>query len=146
MINRITLLGRLTKDPELHKTQSDVSVVSFTVAVPRPRVRDTTDFIECTAWRQAAEFLCEFGHKGSLVSVDGNLTQREFDNKDGVHVKTYNVLVENLSVFDTVSRKPMSDDGSTPPAASKPDRRSSSAKNAPEYTSYTGDVEDDLPF
>ena len=57
-MNSINLVGRLTADPELKTTQSGISVCTFSLAVNRPRVKDTTDFINCVAWRQSAEYLC----------------------------------------------------------------------------------------
>ena len=82
-MNNITMTGRLTATPELKTTQSGIAVCSFTLAVKRPRTKDETDFIPCNAWRQSAEFLCNYGTKGSMVGVTGSLTSRKWQDKDG---------------------------------------------------------------
>ena len=84
-MNSINLVGRLTADPELKTTQSGISVCTFSLAVNRPRVKDTTDFINCVAWRQSAEYLCNYGRKGNLVAVSGVLTSRKYDDSNGNH-------------------------------------------------------------
>ena len=81
MLNHITIMGRLTKDPELRTTQSNVSVCSFTVACDRDFGQGNdraTDFIECVAWRQGAEFVKNYFSKGSMIIVDGRLQSRLF--------------------------------------------------------------------
>ena len=80
-MNRIVLSGRLTKDPILRKTKSDVSVCSFRVAVKRPGTKDKTDFHNCIAWRETAEFICKYFSKGKWIEVDGKLINDTY--KDG---------------------------------------------------------------
>lgn len=98
-MNICAIVGRLTADPELKTTNGGLSVCSFTLAVKRPHVKDTTDFIYCVVWRQSAEYLCNYGHKGDTVEVTGALTCREWDDKDGNKRKTFEVIVDNLRVY-----------------------------------------------
>ena len=85
MLNRCTISGRLTRDPELKYTQAQVPVVSFSVAVDRDFVRQgeqrETDFLNVVAWRSTAEFVAKWFHKGSLVTIDGKLQTRRWEDK-----------------------------------------------------------------
>ena len=107
MINRVTLEGRLTKDPELKKTQSGTDVCMFTLAVDRNSSkqkddnRQTADFISCVAWKQSAEYLSAFGNKGSLVVLEGRIQTRNYDGSDGKRVYVTEVVAERLSVHNT---------------------------------------------
>ena len=88
MLNHITLMGRLTRDPELRYTQSQIPVASFRIAVDRDYGgRDggerQTDFIDIVAWRQTAEFICKYFRKGKELAVEGRLSTRESDDRDG---------------------------------------------------------------
>lgn len=100
-MNSCNLVGRLTHDPELKATPNGVSVCSFSIAVNRPRVKDTTDFLNCVVWRQGAEYLAKFGHKGSLVAVSGTLTSRNFEDKNGNKRTTFEVIADNVSLCDS---------------------------------------------
>ena len=87
MLNKVILTGRLTAAPELNKTSSGVAVTSFTLAVQRP-YKDpsgnySTDFINCVAWRNTAEFICKHFDKGNLISVVGELNSRKYEDKQG---------------------------------------------------------------
>ena len=93
--------GRLTADPELKTTQSGISVCSFTLAVARPRVKDITDFINCTAWRQSAEYLSKYGAKGNLVEVTGSLQSEKFTDKDGNNRTSFKVVADNLKILES---------------------------------------------
>lgn len=86
MLNRITIMGRLTRDPELRRTNSGTAVASFTVAVDRDFGKDgekQTDFIDCVAWRQTGEFVSKYFAKGRMIVVDGRLELRDWTDKDG---------------------------------------------------------------
>lgn len=98
-MNNCSFIGRLTADPELKHTSSGISVCSFTLAVNRPRVKDTTDFINFQAWRQSAEYLCKYGHKGDMVAVNGTLTSRKWQDKDGNNRTAFDVVADSLSVI-----------------------------------------------
>lgn len=100
-MNNITMTGRLTAQPELKSTQSGVSVCSFTLAVKRPRTKDETDFIPCNAWRQSAEFLCNYGTKGSMVGVTGSLTSRKWQDKDGNNRVSYEVVCDTVELLES---------------------------------------------
>jgi len=86
MLNHITIMGRLTRDPELRYTQSQVPVASFTVAVERDYAQGgqrETDFIDCVAWRQTGEFVSKYFQKGGMIVVDGRLQSRHWEDRDG---------------------------------------------------------------
>lgn len=86
MLNHITIMGRLTRDPELRRTNSGIAVASFTVAVDRDYSKDgdkQTDFIDCVAWRQTGEFISKYFAKGRMIVVDGRLELRDWTDKDG---------------------------------------------------------------
>ena len=86
MINRVVLVGRLTKDIDLRKTNSNTSVCSFTLACNRrfaQQGQQTADFINCIAWRQSAEFLAKYASKGAIVGVEGRITTRNYEGQNG---------------------------------------------------------------
>ncbi len=100
MLNHITIMGRLVRDPELRRTGSGVAVASFTVAVDRDfGGRDggerETDFIDCVAWRQTGEFVSKYFSKGSMIVVKGRLQIRSWTDKDGNKRKTAEVVADN---------------------------------------------------
>ena len=92
MINRVVLVGRITKDAETKKTQSGLSVCSFSIAVDR---KDGTDFIDCVAWRQAADFMGSYVKKGDLIAVDGRLQTRQWE-RDGHKNKATEVIADSV--------------------------------------------------
>lgn len=86
MLNKIIIMGRLTRDPELRYTTQNTPVCTFTVAVDRDYVSNgekQTDYIECVAWRQGGEFVSKYFAKGSLIVVDGRLESRKWQDRDG---------------------------------------------------------------
>ena len=105
MINRVVLVGRLTKNPDLRYTQSGSAVATFTVAVERPFTNQNgdrdADFINCVMWRKAAENFANFTHKGSMVAVEGRLQTRSYENQQGVRVYVTEVVVDNFSLLET---------------------------------------------
>ncbi|RHW50344.1 MULTISPECIES: single-stranded DNA-binding protein [Lactobacillus] len=105
MINRVVLVGRLTRDPELRTTGSGISVATFTLAVDRQYTNAQgergADFISCVIWRKAAENFCNFTSKGSLVGIDGRIQTRTYDNKDGQRVYVTEVVVDNFSLLES---------------------------------------------
>ena len=101
MLNHVTLMGRLTKDPELRTTTGSVSVASFSLAVDRDFSgkdggEKQTDFIDCTAWRGTAEFVNKYFKKGSMVVVSGRLQMRDWEDRDGNKRRSYDVVCENV--------------------------------------------------
>ena len=114
MLNHITIMGRLTRDPELRRTGSGVAVASFTVAVDRDfGGRDggekETDFIDCVAWRQTGEFVSKYFTKGRMIVVSGRLQIRSWTDKDGNKRRTAEVVADNCYFGDS---KRESDGGS----------------------------------
>ena len=98
MLNCITIMGRLTRDPELRRTGNGIAVASFTVAVDRDFAQDgkkETDFIDCVAWRQAGEFVSKYFRKGSMIVVKGRLQIRNWNDKDGNKRKTAEIVADS---------------------------------------------------
>ena len=106
MLNHITIMGRLTRDPELRRTGSGVAVASFTVAVDRDfGGRDggekETDFIDCVAWRQTGEFVSKYFTKGRMIVVSGRLQIRPWTDKDGNKRRSAEVVADNVYFGDS---------------------------------------------
>jgi len=105
MLNRVILIGRLTRDPELRVTsQSGVPMASFTVAVDRPFQSQggqrETDFIDCVAWRRLAETVAEHMRKGRLVAVEGRLQIRSYETQDGQRRRVAEVVADDVRFLD----------------------------------------------
>lgn len=104
-MNKVFLIGRLVRDPELRYTSSGLAVTSFTIAVDR-RFKDQqtgerkTDFFRCTAWRQKAEFVQQYVHKGRLVAVEGSIELNEYTAQDGTRRTSPDVQCENIETLD----------------------------------------------
>ena len=106
MLNRVVLVGRLTRDPDLRYTPNGVAVSNFTIACNRPfKNKDTgeseADFINCVVWRKTAESLANYMKKGSMIGVDGKLQSRTYDDKDGKKVFVTEVLAESIQFLDS---------------------------------------------
>ena len=106
MLNHITIMGRLIRDPELRRTGSGIAVASFTVAVDRDfGGRDggekETDFIDCVAWRQTGEFVSKYFTKGRMIVVSGRLQIRSWTDKDGNKRRTAEVVADNCYFGDS---------------------------------------------
>lgn len=104
-INRVVLVGRLTRDVEVRKTGSGLSVATFTVAVSRRYSRQDSqnnqpnaDFISCVAWRQSADFLGNYGKKGTLIGVEGRIQTRNYDAADGHKVYVTEVVCDSVEL------------------------------------------------
>lgn len=109
MLNKIFIMGRLTRDPELRRTQSGTAVASFTLAVDRDfKDKETgekqTDFIDCVAWRNSAEFVSRYFSKGRMAVVEGRLQIRPWTDKDGNKRRSAEVVADNIYFGD--SKKP----------------------------------------
>lgn len=160
-MNKVILIGRLVRDPELRTTASNISVCSFTVAVDRrfkSEGQPTADFISVIAWRQTAEFVSKYFSKGSKIVISGSIQTRQWDDKDGQRRYATEVVADEVEFGE--SKRSDSGAGSngfeymTPPPAqnsSAPgpviqnDKPSSSAA-APAEGFYTLDDESDIPF
>lgn len=126
-MNSIQLIGRLTSDVELKQTQSGLSVCTFTVAVDRPKVKDTTDFIPCVAWRQTAEFVSKYFSKGNKIALNGVLTSRKYQDQNGNNRTAFEVVVDNVEFVE-----------------SKGAQNPADVKKEPEFEELPNDM--DLPF
>ena len=150
MLNHITIMGRLTRDPELRYTQSQTPVASFTVAVDRDFAsRDggerQTDFIDVVAWRQTAEFVSKYFNKGSMVVVSGRLQIRDWTDRDGGKRRNAEVVVDNIYFGESKRR-----DGGDVRSESRPAYQSSYESVSPSMGasafSELGDDDGELPF
>lgn len=150
MINSVVLVGRLTKDIELRKTQSGLSVASFTVACDRRLSQEqknnneqSADFISCVAWRGSADFLGKYARKGDTVSVEGKIQTRNYD-RDGQKVYVTEVLANSVNLLHSKQTAQSQEQASYEPQATqapKPQQMSD--------FDYLPNVEvssDDLPF
>ena len=100
MLNSVIIMGRLTADPELRTTPNGLSVTSFTVAVDRNYKSGDerqTDFINCVAWRQTADFVTRFFKKGQMIAVQGSLQVRNYEDKNGNKRTACDVVADNVS-------------------------------------------------
>lgn len=98
-MNTINICGRLTADPELKTTQSGISVCSYDLAVKRPKVKDTTDFLKVVSWRQGAEYISKFAHKGDMVAVSGVLTTRTYEDSNGNKRTAYEIVSDSVEII-----------------------------------------------
>ena len=135
MLNHITIMGRLTRDPELRRTGSGIAVTSFTLAVdrdfaPKDGGERETDFIDCVAWRQTVEFVSKYFTKGRMAVVSGRLQIRGWTDKDGNKRRTAEVIADNVYFGDS---KRDGDNGSAPYAGNSYGGNAYGAAPAPAY-------------
>jgi single-strand DNA-binding protein len=152
MINRVVLVGRLTKDPELRYTTSNIPVAKFTLAVNRtfagPTGEREADFIQCVIWRKQAENITKFVRKGSLVGVEGRIQTGSYDDKDGIRKYTTEVVCDSVQFLEP---KSASQDTGYYPDNDRDSYEPQYRKEAPqekrrESTPVIDVAEDDLPF
>ena len=141
MLNKAILVGRLTRDPELKSTASGTSVLNFTVAITR-RYKDAngerqSDFVNCVAFRQTAEFISNYFKKGNMISVDGTIQTRTWDDNEGKRHYVTEVLVNDAGFIE--SKREMENGAA---------RKSADSEELPEMPAEfdAGAVDDDLPF
>ena len=99
-LNKVILMGNMTRDPELRQTASGVSVCSFSIAVNRPYKsgeQQAVDFIDCVAWRQAAEFVSRYFRKGSSIIIDGHIETRSYTDRVGNKRTAVEIIVNEAS-------------------------------------------------
>ena len=146
MVNRIVLQGRLTYDPELRQTSNGVSVVNFQVAVDRDFVAEgkerQADFIDCSAWRQRADFIAKNFKKGSQIILEGSLQTENYTDKDGNKRKSFTVVADNVYFCGPKTTAPA--DGT--PAQEKFDAPADEKADGPEDFEEIDDDDDDMPF
>lgn len=141
-MNKVILLGRLTRDPELRTTPSGVSVCSFSVAVNRRFAKEgqqTADFINCVAWRQTAEFISKYFTKGRMIGVVGSLTTGRYE-KDGQTHYTTDVTVDEAYFADSKNSSSASSESSS----ANTDNNTASFGINDDFMPTPAD--DDLPF
>ena len=161
MLNHIVLMGRLTRDPELRYTQSQLPVATFSLACERDfGGRDgsekQTDFIDIVAWRQTAEFVSKYFTKGAMAVVSGRLQLRDWTDKEGNKRRSAEVVADN--VYFGESKRSREENGSAPRASdsyrSNDNYRASSSDNyrsydaAPAASAFSelSDTDGELPF
>ena len=103
MLNKIIVMGRLTKDPELRRTGNGTAVTSFTIACDRDFGDKETDFLECVAWKQTGEFVSKYFSKGRMAVVSGRLQIRGWTDKDGNKRRTAEIVADNVYFGDSKS-------------------------------------------
>ena len=148
MINVVVLMGRLVADPELKQTQNGTSVCSFRIAVDRNVANKQTgerqaDFINITAWRQTAEFVCKYFRKGSMIAIEGSLQTRSYTDKDGNNRTAYDVVANNVSFTGSKAESGTRDAAATP--FEVPATAFSSGSNG-DFEVVNEQEDDDLPF
>ena len=152
MLNHITIMGRLTRDPELRYTQSQTPVASFSLAVDRDfGSRDggekQTDFIDCVAWRSTAEFVSKYFQKGSMAVVSGRLQIRDWTDREGGKRRSAEVVVDNI--YFRESRRRDSSEGSSYDSRSSYSSYEAPRSASPAPSSPFSDLDDgdgELPF
>lgn len=146
MLNSAVIMGRLVADPELRTTGTGISVTSFTVAVDKRFAKQGeergTDYIDVVAWRQTADFVTRYFHKGSMIAVQGSIQTRLYEDKNGNKRKAVEIVADNVSFCGSKAE--------TGTAGGREDT-TMRAEPAPSYsTAGAGDFneipEDDLPF
>ena len=148
MLNRITLMGRLTRDPELRQTQSGTSVASFTLACDRDYAAQgaekETDFIDVVAWRNTADFVSRYFNKGRMAVVSGRLQIRNWEDKDGNKRKTAEIVAESVYFGDS-KRDGQNASAAAPASAEFTQLPDTTPVPFPEPDMQMG-LDDDLPF
>lgn len=144
--NKVILGGRLTAEPELKQTTSGIQVVSFSVAINRRVAKNAeqkADFINCRAWRERAEFVSRYFHKGSSISIVGTLQQNNWTDQQGAKHSTYEVVVDEVAFVDSASESRQGG-GNLNPYAGDQAGMASPAEDASAFEQVAN--EDDLPF
>ena len=154
MINRVVLVGRLTKDPVLRKTANGASVVSFTVACTRRFKQEgqpDADFINTVAWNKTADIVSQYTHKGSLVGVEGRIQTRSYDDQSGKRVYVTEVVADSVQFLESKSAAASNANSN----AYVPEQGSNHGYQSDNDQSYSNDftssstldiASDDLPF
>lgn len=146
MLNRVILIGRLTRDPELRKTPSGLAVASFSLAVDdsrkQPDGTKNTLFMNCSLFGQRAEIFVKYVRKGSMVSVEGRLNQRKYTRKDGVQMTTIDTIVDNFDFLDSKGMGPNNGDAVKQSAPAEEEIAQPDGGNLDSIDV----VDDDLPF
>ena len=151
MLNRIILMGRLTRDPELRHTQTGTPVASFSLAVDRDfkdrnTGEKTTDFIDIVAWRSTAEFVSKYFTKGRMAVVEGRLQIRDWTDKDGGKRRSAEIVADNVYFGDS-KRDGAGDFGGAPASYSAPmGGRNAAPMGGQSDFAEIGEEDGELPF
>ncbi len=140
-MNKVFLIGNLTRDPELRETPSGVAMCRFAIAVQRPYSSQDgerqTDFFECTAWRGLGETIARFTKKGNKVAVSGSIQIRNYEDNQGARRTAVDVIVQDCEFLTPKSASDSFDDVSEAPRASAPKKKA---------TLQAMDDDSDIPF
>lgn len=140
-MNKVFLIGNLTRDPELRETPSGVAMCRFAIAVQRPYSSQDgerqTDFFECTAWRGLAETIARYTKKGNKVAVSGHIQIRNYEDNQGAKRTAVDVIVQDCEFLTPKSASDSFDDVSDAPRASAPKKKA---------TLQAMDDDSDIPF
>lgn len=146
-MNKVILMGRLTRDPELQQTPQGTPVCRFSIAVNRRFAREgqqQADFINCTAWRQQAEFISKWFPKGSMIAVVGSIQTRSWDGQDGKKQYATDVVVEEVHFTGSKSETGTANAGYQQPQPTPPSEAPFDDFESMGFAA--GGSEDDLPF
>ena len=151
MLNRIIIMGRLVRDPELRRTQSGTPVTSFTLAVDRDFKNQSTgekdtDFIDVVAWRSTAEFVCQYFAKGRMAVAEGRLQIREWKDQNGNNRRSAEVVADNIYFGDSKRDGGASGYDSAPSSYSAPAGGSYSAPSGGSAFAEIDEQDGELPF
>lgn len=154
MLNCIVIMGRLVADPELRTTPSGINRTTFRVAVDRRYQKageeKQTDFINCVAWRQTADFVAQYFHKGSMIAVQGSLQTRTYEDNTGAKRSAFDVVADNVSFCGSKAESGAGGYGAGAPVGNYGGQATPSAPAASYANSTPEDfsqvVDDDLPF
>lgn len=150
MLNKIVIMGRLVRDPDLHRTQAGTAVAAFTLAVERD-FKDaatgerTADFIDCVAWRQTGEFVSRYFSKGRMAVAEGRLQLRDWVDRDGNKRRSAEVVVEQMYFGDSRSEGGQKSGQPVPKEAGYQAAYSSTGREADEFRELQDD-DGELPF
>ena len=150
-LNRVVIMGRLTRDPELRRTQTGTAVTSFSLAVDRDfKSRESgekaTDFIDVVAWRQTAEFVCQYFAKGRMAVVEGRLQIRDWMDKHGGKRRSAEIVADNVYFGDS-KRDGAGDFGGAPASYSAPmGGRNAAPMGGQSDFAEIGEEDGELPF
>lgn len=156
-MNKVFLIGRLTRDPELRYTSNNIAVATFSIAVDRnfsnAAGEREADFINIVVWRKQAENVKNYMHKGSQVAIDGRIQTRSYDDTDGKKRYVTEVVADNVQFLDSKGSRDASAPTSAPEPtpydfASQPEPKTTDVKNDP-FADFGNNIEisdDDLPF
>lgn len=156
MLNRVILIGRLTRDPELRYTPSGVAVTQFTLACDRPFTNQQgereADFIPIVTWRQLAETCANYLRKGRLTAVEGRMQVRSYDNNEGRRVYVTEVVADNVRFLESPRHDDAGSGSQGPRDFSSRDNQANRNQNADNHDPFANDgspidlSDDDLPF